>query len=90
VSEDVPDIDDLPSVLDRGDQPIGISFDIEHRESSYCIRVRKVSANIRQVSPGGSLGDAVPMQQSLQRILVDRTEFRDRGLADDPHNSKLP
>jgi hypothetical protein len=33
--ENVPDADDLPSVLDRRDGPVFVAADVEHRESAY-------------------------------------------------------
>ena len=87
--EDVPDIDDPPSVLDRRDEPILVSPDVEHRESIHSIGVRKVGTDIGQMSPCGSLGYAVPMQQRLQRALVGIAEFGDRSLTDDSHRPKV-
>src|SRR5579863_316112 len=87
--EDVPDVDDLPSVLDRRDEPILISADVEYRERARCIGVRKVGTDIGQMSPCGSLGYAVPMQQRLQRVLVRLAKFGDRHLTDDPHRLKV-
>ena len=87
--EDVPDVDDLPSVLDHRDQPILVAADVEHRESIHGIAVREVGADIGQMPPSGSLGYAVPVQQRLQRVLVRLAEFGDRRLTDDPHRLKV-
>jgi hypothetical protein len=83
--EYVPDVDNLPSVLDRRNEPVLASADVEHRLSSHSIGVRKVDTNIGQMSPSSSLGYTVPMQQRFQCVLVRRAEFSDRCLADDPH-----
>ena len=60
--EDVADVNDPPSVLDRRDEPVPVSADVENREDVHCIGVRKVGADIHQMSPGGSPGYAVPVQ----------------------------
>lgn len=87
--EGVPDVDDLPSVLDHRDEPILVSADVEHRENAHSIGVRKVGSDIGQMSPCGSLGYNVPIQQRLQRIFVCLAEFGDRSLTDDPHRLKV-
>ena len=68
--EDVPDIDDPPLVLDYRDEPIFVASNVERRESTYGVGVRKVGTDIGQMAPYGSLGYAVPMQQRLERVMV--------------------
>ena len=87
--EDVPDIDDPPSELDRRDEPILVSPDVEHRERVHSIGARKVGTDIGQMSPCGSLSYAVPMQERLQRVLMGFAAFGDRSLTDDPHRLKV-
>ena len=70
--EDVPDIDDLPSVLEYRDEPIFVASNVEHRESTYRVGVRKVGADIGQMSPSGSLGYPGPMQKRFQCVMVFR------------------
>ena len=87
--EDMPDVDDLPAVLDHRDQPVPVAADVEHRESIHGIGMRKVGADIGQMSPCGPLGYAMPVQQRLQRVFVRLRELVDRRLADDPHHLKV-
>ena len=87
--EDMPDVDDLPAVLDHRDQPVLVAADVEHRESIHGIGMRKVGAEIGQMVPRGSFGNAVPVQQRLQRIRVRLRELVDRRLADDAHHLKV-
>ena len=87
--EDVPDVDDLPSVLDHRDEPVLVSADVEHRESAHSIGMRKVGADIGHMFPYGPLGHAVPIQQRLQRVLMCLAELGDRSFADDPHRLKV-
>ena len=87
--EDVPDIDDLPSVLEYRDEPIFVASNVEHRESTYRVGVRKVGTDIGQMSPYGSLGYAVPMQKRFQRVMVCFAEFGNSSLTDDPHCLKV-
>jgi hypothetical protein len=44
--EDVPYIDNVPSVLVHRDQPVLVSPDIEHRENAHCVGVGKVGTDI--------------------------------------------
>ena len=85
--EDVADVDDSPSVLDRRDEPELISADVKNRENVRCIWVRKVGAHSDQMPPGSSLGYAVPVQQRLHRVSVRFAEFSDCRFTDDPHIS---
>ena len=77
--EDVPDIDDLPSVLEYRDEPIFVASNVEHRESSYRVGVRKVGTDIGQMSPYGSLGYAVPMQKRFQRVWLGLDHEKEFG-----------
>jgi hypothetical protein len=83
--EDVADVNDPPPVLDHRDEPVLVSADVENRENIHCIGVRKVGADIDQMSPGGPLGYAVPVQQRFHRVFVRFAEFVDCRFADDPH-----
>lgn len=87
--EDMPDIDDLPSVLDHRNQPVLVAADVEHSEGIHGIGVRKVGADIGQMSPSGSLGYAMAVQQRLQRVLVRLRELVDRRVANDSHYLKV-
>ena len=87
--EDVPDIDDLPLVLEYRDEPIFVASHVEHSEITYRVGVRKVDTNIGQMSPNGSLGYAVPMQQRFQSVRLSLAAFGDRRFTDDPHYLKV-
>ena len=83
--EDVADVNDPPPVLHHRDEPVLVSADVENRENIHCIGVRKVGADIDQMSPGGPLGYAVPVQQRFHGVFVRFAEFVDCRFADDPH-----
>jgi hypothetical protein len=87
--EDMPDVDHLPSILDRRDEPILVSADVEHSEDAYGIGVQKVGTDIGQMSPSGPPGYAVPVQQRLQRVPVYPAESGDCRLTDDPQRFKV-
>ena len=88
--EDVSDVDDLPSVFDEGDQPVSVAADVEDRERTHSIGMRKVGAHFGDMFPLGSLGDAVPVQQRLHSICMRLAELGDRSSTDDPHYPMLP
>lgn len=81
----MPDVDDLPAVLDHQDQPVLVPTNVEHRESIRGIGMREVGADIGQMSPCGSFGYAMPVQQRFQRVPVRLAELVDGRLTDDPH-----
>jgi hypothetical protein len=81
----MPDVDDLPPVLDERNQPVLIAADVKYREITDSIGVREVSADIGQMIPCRPPGDSVPVKQRRQCIVVPFAEFDDCCLADDPH-----
>jgi hypothetical protein len=88
--EDVADIDDLTSILNHRDEPALISADVENRENIHHVGVRKIRADVGDVSPCSALGYAEPQQERFHGILMRAAEFGDRRLADDPDVLKLP
>ncbi len=87
--QDVPDVDHLPAVFDRGDKPVLVAPDIEHRERTHHVRVRKIFARLHQTLPSSPLGNPVPVHERLQRSAVCPGKLGDRRLADDPHSPKV-
>ena len=57
--EDVPDIDDLPMVLEYRDEPIFVASNVEHSESTYRVGVRKVLHSV--IAEGNQNGDCRAM-----------------------------
>jgi hypothetical protein len=89
VREDVAEVDDPPPVLNHRNEPVLVAADVEHRENTDWIGVRKIGPDIDQMSPGGSLGYAMPVQQRFQRVLVLSSEFGDGRLANYPHGLQV-
>jgi hypothetical protein len=88
--EDMPKVDDLPSIFDDRDKPILVAGDVKHRENSDRIRMPKILARFRRIRPSGALRYQVPVQQRLQGVRVAFGELGDSGFTDDPQMIRLP
>src|SRR5579871_2908332 len=83
------DEDLLRVVVHAGNQPVTISFDVEHRPSPYHVSVCEIAPGIRQIGPMCVLRDRVPHQKSSICIGVFGREVQYPCLADDPHFMSL-
>ncbi len=88
--EDMADVDDLPCILDRGDQAILVTCDVEDRVLADNIGVRNVFPDISQVLPARPLRYAIPVHQWLKNIGVLAKKLSDCRFAGDPHMYRLP
>ena len=68
--KNVPDVHDLPTILDDCDEPVFVATDVEHGEHSDQIRVREVLMHIREIFPLGASRHQVLMHQGFQGGLV--------------------
>jgi hypothetical protein len=62
MGQDVPDVDDLPAILDQRDKPIFVAAAVEYREGTHGIGMRKDGPHISKVFPIRSFGDAMPVE----------------------------
>jgi len=63
VREDLPDVDNVPSVFNSGDQAVFVARDVENRKALYAIGMWEILAYIDQIRPGGAFGQMVPVKQ---------------------------
>jgi hypothetical protein len=64
-------------------QSVHIVLDVKHHKLANCIGAGEYSPHVRQVSPSGSLGDAIPGIQGLAKIGVFACRHEQFFAADD-------
>ena len=78
-----PDINDLRTIIDLGDEAVFVAADIERGASANSVGMREIPSGIRQIMPVRMLGDFPPVLQRLLRVCVFLPEFPQWPLADD-------
>jgi hypothetical protein len=83
VRQHKPDINDLRTIIDLGDEAVFVAADIERGASTNWVGVREIPSGFSQIMPVRMLGDFPPVLQRLLRVCVLLPEFPQWPLADD-------
>jgi len=83
--QDVADVDSAEDIIDLGDQPVLVPFDIENRPLANRIRRRKSFSDVRQIPPQSLLRDAKPGVERAFEVAMPRARFLELLAADDMH-----
>jgi len=83
--EHKPTVNDWPTVLHLGNQPVLVALDIEDRTHTARIGVRKVAPRLGEIAPSRFFRPVTPIRQRLFRIRMGLPEFSPRSLADNTH-----
>lgn len=73
MSQDRPDVDLVPVIMDDSNEPVFVSLDVEDGEFAHGISVGKVSPDLVDVVPSNLCGHAVLTHQWDQGIRVSLT-----------------
>jgi hypothetical protein len=83
--QNVPNVDATKSVVDFGDQPVLIAFDMENCPFADRIRARKSHSDVRQAFPCRLLTNAKPRVERPFELSVLCTSFVELLAANDVH-----
>src|ERR1700687_1061433 len=83
--QNMADINPAEDIVDLGDQPVLVSFDIENRPLANGVRARKSLSDFRQVPPQSLLRNAKPRVERAFQVTVPCSRFLKLPAADDMH-----
>src|SRR5258708_29096732 len=83
--QNTTDINPPESIVDFGDQPVLVPFDIENGQFANRIRARKSLSDLSQISPLSLLRNAKPGVERAFQFTVSCSGLFERPAADDMH-----
>jgi len=83
--QNIADINPAEDIVDLGDQPVLVPFDIENRPLANGVGVRKSLSDLSQVSPLSLLGNAKPRVERAFQVTVPYSGLSKLPAADDMH-----
>lgn len=85
MAQNPPDVNNFPSIFDRGDQPASVVTYIKHNVAPNNVGVSPTIPNISETLPICTFGYFVPCVQRSTPFVVLFASFSNRLSADDPH-----
>jgi hypothetical protein len=85
MSKHMPEVDSLAPVVDLGNEPVGISFDVKHGPFLYYIGGSKGLSYVAESFPDGSPSDPKPCVQGSFGIMMKLCRFFQFPPADHMH-----
>jgi hypothetical protein len=84
MGEDIENENAFGSVVDPRDQPVIIPVYVEDGPPANNIGVSEITLRLGQRTPVGSPGNAIPVHQRYQRVVMPFRKFENRWFTDDP------